>query len=119
MVLDDIWLPARLFKGLTAERLSAYHGPMYGLFEAEFGVQMIRAEEKIRAVAAAGAEAGLLDVAVGAPLLLVERRSLHLWRPPRRTAPRPVPHRSALLSQRAQLTTSGAAVPKLRVRPAG
>ena len=43
---------ARLFKGLTAERLSAYRGPMYGLFEAEFGVHMIRAEEKIRAVAA-------------------------------------------------------------------
>jgi GntR family transcriptional regulator len=76
VVLDDIWLPARLFKGLTAERLSAYRGPMYSLFEAEFGVQMIRAEEKIRAVAAAGAEAGLLDVAVGSPLLLVERRSL-------------------------------------------
>jgi GntR family transcriptional regulator len=76
VVLDDIWLPARPFKGLTAERLSAYRGPMYSLFEAEFGVQMIRAEEKIRAVAAAGAEAGLLDVPVGAPLLLVERRSL-------------------------------------------
>jgi GntR family transcriptional regulator len=44
VVLDDIWLPARPFKGLTAERLSAYRGPMYSLFEAEFGVQMIRAE---------------------------------------------------------------------------
>ena len=31
---------------------------MYGLFEAEFGVRMIRAEEKIRAVAADAAEAG-------------------------------------------------------------
>ncbi len=63
VVLDDIWLPARLFKGLTAERLQAYRGPMYGLFEAEFGVQMIRAEEKIRAVAAGEAEAALLGVA--------------------------------------------------------
>jgi GntR family transcriptional regulator len=76
VVLDDIWLPARLFKGLTADRLSAYPGPMYGLFEAEFGVQMIRAEEKIRAVAAAPADAALLGVAAGSPLLLVERRSL-------------------------------------------
>ena len=75
VVLDDIRLPARLFKGLTAERLMAYRGPMYGMFEAEFGVQMIRAEEKLRAVAAAGAEASLLGVAPGAPLLLVERRS--------------------------------------------
>jgi GntR family transcriptional regulator len=76
VVLDDIWLPARLFKGLTAQRLAAYQGPMYGLFEAEFGVQMIRAEEKIRAVAAAPADAALLGTALGAPLLLVERRSL-------------------------------------------
>ena len=75
VVLDDIRLPARLFKGLTAERLQAYRGPMYGMFEAEFGVQMIRAEERIRAVAAAEAEAAALGVAAGAPLLLVERRS--------------------------------------------
>jgi GntR family transcriptional regulator len=38
------------FKGLTAERLAQYHGPMYALFEAEFGVRMVRADEKIRAV---------------------------------------------------------------------
>jgi GntR family transcriptional regulator len=75
VVLDDIWLNARLFKGLTAERLQAYRGPMYGLFEAEFGVQMIRAEEKIRAVAAGDGDAALLGVAPQSPLLLVERRS--------------------------------------------
>jgi GntR family transcriptional regulator len=76
VVLDDIWLPGRLFKDLNAERLAAYEGPMYALFEAAFGVQMIRAEEKIRAVAAAGDAAQLLGVAPGSPLLSVERRSL-------------------------------------------
>jgi GntR family transcriptional regulator len=76
VVLDDIWLPGQLFKGLTAERLGDYRGPMYGLFEAEFGVRMIRAEEKIRAVAADGATAELLGLAPGAPLLSVERLSL-------------------------------------------
>jgi GntR family transcriptional regulator len=75
VVLDDIWLPGPLFKGLTADRLSAFSGPMYGLFESEFGVRMIRAEEKIRAVAAAAEDAGLLAVPVGSPLLLVERLS--------------------------------------------
>ena len=68
VVLDEIWLPARLFKGLTAERLAAYRGPMYGMFESGFGVQMIRAEEKIRAVAASAADAALLNLAEGAPL---------------------------------------------------
>jgi GntR family transcriptional regulator len=76
VVLDDIWLPARPFKGLTAERLTAWRGPMYGLFEAEFGVRMVRAEEKIRAVAAGTVDAELLAVAPGAPLLLVERLSM-------------------------------------------
>ena len=57
VVLDEIWLPGALFKGLTAERLADYKGPMYGMFEAEFGVRMIRAEEKIRALAADDATA--------------------------------------------------------------
>lgn len=74
-VLDEIWLSGALFKGLSAERLSEYRGPLYGLFESEFGVHMVRAEEKLRAVAAQDEEARLLDVAPGAPLLSVERRS--------------------------------------------
>ena len=76
VVLDDIWLPGSLFKGLSAERLSDYRGPLYALFETEFGVRMIRAEEKIRAVAASAADAEQLAVPVGAPLLSVERRTL-------------------------------------------
>ncbi len=76
VVFDDIWLPGLLFKGLTAERLSDYRGPMYALFESEFGVHMIRAEEKIRAVAADSATAPLLAVELGFPLLSVERLSL-------------------------------------------
>jgi GntR family transcriptional regulator len=75
VVLDEIWLPGALFKGLTAERLADYKGPMYGMFEADFGVRMIRAEEKIRAVPADAATASLLAVAPGVPLLSVERLS--------------------------------------------
>ena len=75
VVLDEIWLPGALFKGLSAERLADYKGPMYGMFEAEFGVRMIRAEEKIRALPADAASAALLAVAPGCPLLSVERLS--------------------------------------------
>ena len=76
VVLDEIWLPASLFKGLTAQRLADHPGPMYGLFESEFGVPMVRAEEKIRAVAALPSNAELLAVAPGSPLLSVERLSM-------------------------------------------
>ena len=75
VVLDEIWLPGNLFKGLTAERLADYKGPMYGMFEAEFGVRMIRAEEKIRALPADAGSAELLGLPVGTPLLSVERLS--------------------------------------------
>ncbi len=72
-ILEDVWLPGGPFKGLTAERLASYGGPMYALFETEFGVRMVRAEEKIRALAADAASAELLEVPVGEPLLSVER----------------------------------------------
>lgn len=74
-ILDELWLPGAIFKGLTAERLVEYRGPMYGLFETEFSTHMIRASESIRAVAADQASAELLGVAVGTPLLSVERVS--------------------------------------------
>ena len=72
-ILEDIWLPAAPFKGLTAERLASYDGPMYALFETEFNMRMLRAEEKIRAEAAIDGREQLLQVERGAPLLSVER----------------------------------------------
>jgi GntR family transcriptional regulator len=72
-ILEDIWLPATPFKGLTAERLASYQGPMYALFESEFHVRMVRAEEKIRAISANEQQASLLNVPMGTALLCVER----------------------------------------------
>jgi GntR family transcriptional regulator len=72
-ILEELWLPGVAFKGLTAERLRAWRGPMYALFETEFGVRMVRAEEKIRAVLPSAAQAALLAVAPATPLLSVER----------------------------------------------
>ena len=74
-VLDDIWLAGSLFKGLTAELLAGYKGPLYGLFETEFGVSMVRADEKLRAIAAGPDAAALLGAEPGTPLLQVERVS--------------------------------------------
>lgn len=72
-ILEDLWLPGTPFKGLTAERLGAYDGPMYALFETEFGVRMVRAEEKIRAVLPEATQSELLQVSPATPLLSVER----------------------------------------------
>lgn len=72
-ILEDIWLPAAPFKGLSAERLASYSGPTYALFETEFNVRMVRAEEKIRAEPAVGGLEQLLKVPLATPLLSVER----------------------------------------------
>jgi GntR family transcriptional regulator len=74
-IVEELWLSGLLFKGLTAERLNEYKGPMYGLFETEFGTRMIRASEQIRAVAADAEVAELLQIAAGTPLLASERVS--------------------------------------------
>ena len=74
-IVEEMWLPGVTFKGLTAERLVEYKGPMYGLFESEFGTRMIRATEKIRAVCADAGVAALLHIAHGTPLLASERVS--------------------------------------------
>lgn len=72
-ILEDLWLPGNAFKGLTGEQMAGYQGPTYAMFEVDFGVRMVRAEEKIRAVAADAAQAALLQVSAGTPLLSVER----------------------------------------------
>ena len=76
VVLDEITLPAALFRGLTKARYDAYRGSMYSFFESQFGVRMLRAQERIRAVAADPATARVLGTEAGAPLLAVDRVTL-------------------------------------------
>ena len=73
VVLDEITLPAALFRGLTKARVDAYRGSMYGFFESQFGVRMLKARERLKAIAADADSAAILGVAPGTPLLAVER----------------------------------------------
>ncbi len=73
VVLDEIVLPAHLFRGFTKGKLDAYRGSMYSFFETQFGVRMLRAQEKLGAIAADAQTAQVLDVHQGDPLLVVER----------------------------------------------
>lgn len=72
-ILEDIWLAGASFKGLNLERLTLSNAPMYAMFESEFGVNLTRATEKIRAVNPTTEQAKLLSVSTQTPLLLVER----------------------------------------------
>jgi len=73
VVLDEMILVASQFPGITAQRLEEHRVSMYQFYENVFGVRMIRAEERLRAVGADAFAAAKLEVPVGTPLLCVDR----------------------------------------------
>ncbi len=73
VVFDQIYLLADLFSGLTLAQLGGGERSLYSLFESDYGVRMIHAEERLRAVPADRRSAKLLNVSEGEPLMLVER----------------------------------------------
>ena len=92
-VLDEIVLPGALFNALTKARADAYKGSMYSFFETQFGVRMLKAQEKLRAVGADATAARFLNVRIGEPLLSVDRVTLTY-------ADRPVEWRRGLCTTR-------------------
>jgi GntR family transcriptional regulator len=75
VVLEEVWLPAGLFRGLSAAAVTEHKGALYNLFETQYGTRMVRAEEKLKARSADPETANLLEVEPGHALLEVERLS--------------------------------------------
>lgn len=73
VILDEIVFAASQFPGLTLAELEEFKGSVYSFYETVFGVRMIRAEERLRAVAADSEASAHLKVPPGAPLLCVDR----------------------------------------------
>ncbi len=76
VIHDRIALPAALFRGLTEKRLRERPGTLYQFYQAGFGITVLRALERARAVGADKATARVLGVAPGAPLIEVRRTAL-------------------------------------------
>jgi GntR family transcriptional regulator len=72
-IVERIVLPRALFPGIEKRDLP---NNLYELYRAEFGVTITRATERLKAVAATRRDAKHLDVAVGAPLLAIDRTAL-------------------------------------------
>ncbi|HJV95082.1 MAG TPA: GntR family transcriptional regulator [Albitalea sp.] len=73
---ERLTLPAALFKGLSEKRLHDWPSTLYQLYQAEFGVTVVRALERVRAIGADRAAARVLGLAPGAPVLQVRRAAL-------------------------------------------
>ena len=73
VVVDDITLPEVLFDRMTEAQVRSRSNTLYHLYQASFGLNIIRTEERLRASSATEAQAHLLDLDPGAPLLEVRR----------------------------------------------
>jgi GntR family transcriptional regulator len=76
VVHDRLTLSAALFRHLTEKRYAERPGTIYALYQTDFGITVLRAQERARAVAASRAVARVLGVAPGAPVMEVHRVAL-------------------------------------------
>lgn len=75
-IVDDITLPAELFPGLTEKIFLARGNTIYHLYQSRYGINVLRTDERLRAVLADRDIASLLGVGPGAPLLQIRRIAL-------------------------------------------
>lgn len=76
VIVDDLTLPAALFPGLTERIFAARDNTIYHLFQSRYGINVLRTDERLRAVLAGGAAAALLGLPAGSPLLEIRRVAL-------------------------------------------
>lgn len=73
MLYETSYLPLSRFPNLQAEQLETT--PMYTLFREIYQATITKAKERFRAVPTAKKEAELLQIPVGSPSLLIERKT--------------------------------------------
>ena len=75
-IVDDITIPGALFPGLTEKIFLARDNTIYHLYQSRYGINVLRTDERLRAVLASREVAGLLALSPGAPLLEIRRLAL-------------------------------------------
>ncbi len=76
VALDRIVISANHFKGLTEKRFTERSGTIYSLYQNDFGITVLRTQERARAVLASREAIRHLGVSMGTPLLEVHRLAL-------------------------------------------
>lgn len=72
IMTERVTLPIPLFKGLD-KREAQLPTTLYDFFETDFGLKVLRAEEKLTAVIASQEDVELLNVREGSALMVIER----------------------------------------------
>lgn len=76
VIIDDIILPERFFQGMNETDVRERRTTLYQLYQDQFGVAVLRTDERLQAQGADGEIVGLLGVQPGTPLLHITRRAL-------------------------------------------
>ncbi|HZZ93382.1 MAG TPA: GntR family transcriptional regulator [Usitatibacter sp.] len=76
VMVDDITLPASLFPGLTEKIFLARDNTIYHLYQSRYGINVLRTDERLRAVLAPRDVALELGIAPSSPLLEIRRVAL-------------------------------------------
>ncbi len=73
VIFDGIVVPSALYKGLTETVYRNRESTIYGLYQARFGINVIRISERLSAENASPAVAKLLEIPVLTPMLVAKR----------------------------------------------
>jgi GntR family transcriptional regulator len=79
---EEVRLPAPRFKGLSSAVVEEHECMLYSMYETRFGVRVLQAEERVKAVEAPREAADALDVPPGTPVLHIERIAFTYGRQP-------------------------------------
>jgi len=75
-IVDQITLPAALFPGLSEKIFLARDNTIYHLYQSRYGINVLRTDERLRAILAGADDARVLGLEPGAPLLEIRRVAL-------------------------------------------
>ena len=70
---EEVRLPPPRLKGLTAAVVRQHECMLYSMYETRFGMRVLHAEERLKAVGAPREVSALLQVPAGTPMLQIER----------------------------------------------
>ncbi|MDP1718066.1 MAG: GntR family transcriptional regulator [Burkholderiales bacterium] len=73
VLFDEITVPAALFHDLDEEIFAARDGTIYGLYQARYGINVIRISERLSAAKPPPHVAAVLDLRMAAPALMIRR----------------------------------------------
>jgi GntR family transcriptional regulator len=73
VIFDEISVPAALFPDLDEEIFAGREGTIYGLYQARYGISVLRISERLAARHPPARAASVLDITTGTPALAIKR----------------------------------------------